>query len=107
MCAVEFYLLFEELNLPRELAVYEPGVGAEEPVILATEGYSKGNGKYLTINLNKNLQKELIGKIDNLKLSVIIFNKQRRYGVWNTRRDKNMIGWMYKELNLNIRRDII
>lgn len=70
--AAEFYLVFEELGMPKNLSVYEPGVGGCDPVVIATEAYSSGLGNYLTINLNKDLQNELAGKIDHHKISIRI-----------------------------------
>jgi SAM-dependent methyltransferase len=61
-------LAFEELGLPRGLAVYEPGAGASEPVLLAAGAYSGGAGRYVTLNLNRPLAAELRAKLGNVKL---------------------------------------
>ena len=57
--AAQYYELFAALCLPRTLAVYEPCVGASNPVIIAAEAYSSGDAHYLTINLNRKLREEL------------------------------------------------
>ena len=77
--AAQYYEVFEALQLPRAVAVYEPCVGASCPVILAAEAYSGGKADYLTINLNRKLRAELQPKIDHLTLSVRIIedNAQR------------------------------
>jgi len=77
--AAEYYELFEMFNLPRELAVFEPGVGASDPVILAAEAYSNGLGSYSAVNLNRPLARELRRKITHLKMSIHIIhdNAQR------------------------------
>src|SRR5437660_1047664 len=62
--AVQWLAAFEELNLPRNLRVYEPCAGGSEPVILAAEIYSSGQGQYTTVNLNRILAAELRGKVD-------------------------------------------
>lgn len=70
--AAQYYDLFEMLNLPRSLTVYEPCAGASNPVILAAEAYSAGKAEYLTINLNRNLRGQLQRKIAHLKTPVRI-----------------------------------
>jgi hypothetical protein len=70
--AAQYYELFAALNLPRALAVYEPCVGASDPVIVAAAAYSRGQGRYLTINLNRKLREELAEKIAHLTLPVRI-----------------------------------
>jgi hypothetical protein len=70
--AAQYYELFEALALPRALAVYEPCVGASNPVIIAAEAYSQGKGRYLTINLNRKLREEMGEKIAHLTMPVRI-----------------------------------
>jgi len=61
--AAQYFELFEALDLPRDLSVYEPCVGASNPVILAAEAHSDGCANYLTINLNTKLRAQLQAKI--------------------------------------------
>ena len=77
--AAQYYEVFEALHPPRTFAVYEPCVGASNPVILAAEAYSGGEANYLTINLNRKLREELQPKIAHLKMSIRIIedNAQR------------------------------
>ncbi|MGD0093420.1 MAG: hypothetical protein ABSE73_26200 [Planctomycetota bacterium] len=77
--AAQYYEVFEALQPPRALRVYEPCVGASCPVILATEAYSGGQASYLTINLNRKLREELQPKTAHLKMSIRIIedNAQR------------------------------
>lgn len=79
--AAQYYEIFEALELPRALSVYEPCVGASNPVIVATEAYSGGQGRYLTINLNHKLREQLQGKIGHLKmdLQIITDNAQNAF----------------------------
>ena len=56
---VQWIEAFEELDLPRRLRVFEPCAGGSEPVLLATEIYSRGAGGYTTLNLNRPLAAEL------------------------------------------------
>ena len=72
--AAEYHELFDVLNLPRQLVVYEPCVGGSNPVILATEAYSYGQAKYLTVNLNRALRAELQSKIGHLESSICIID---------------------------------
>ena len=77
--AAQYYEVFEALQSPREMAVYEPCVGASNPVILACEAYSGGRASYLTINLNRPLRAQLQSKIGHLKMPIRIIedNAQR------------------------------
>jgi hypothetical protein len=70
--AAQYYDLFEMLNLPRSLTVYEPCAGASNPVILAAEAYSTGKAEYTAINLNRNLRGQLQRKIAHLRMNVRI-----------------------------------
>jgi hypothetical protein len=70
--AAQYYEVFKALQPPRELAVYEPCVGASPPVIVATDAYSDGAGIYLTINLNRKLRNELLEKIAHIETPVRI-----------------------------------
>jgi SAM-dependent methyltransferase len=70
--AAQYYEVFEALQPPCTMAVYEPCVGASNPVILATEAFTKGHGRYVTINLNRKLREQLEPKIAHLKMSVRI-----------------------------------
>ena len=76
--AAQYYEIFEALNLPRTLAVYEPCVGASPPVIFATEAFSAGQGSYFTINLNQRLRAQLQGKIAHLKMPVRVVEDDAR-----------------------------
>ena len=70
--AAQYYEIFQALQLPRAMAVYEPCVGASTPVIVATEAYSQGKARYLAINLNRGLQEELPPQIAHLKTPIRI-----------------------------------
>jgi SAM-dependent methyltransferase len=77
--AAQYYEVFEALAPPRNLALYEPCVGGSNPVIVATEAYSRGKAKYLTINLNRKLREELRSTIAHLRMEIRIIedNAQR------------------------------
>lgn len=77
--AAEYRDVFEALDLPRRLSVYEPCVGGSEPVIIAAEAYGSGQANYLTVNLNRQLRAELQRKISHLESSIRIVddNAQR------------------------------
>jgi hypothetical protein len=77
--AAEYRDVFEVLDLPRRLSVYEPCVGGSEPVIIAAEAFSSGRANYLTVNLNRQLRAELQRKISHLESSIRIVddNAQR------------------------------
>jgi len=72
--AAQYYEIFRALDLPHDLVVYEPCVGASNPVILAAEAYSSGHGTYSTVNLNRPLREELQQKIGHLKSSIRIID---------------------------------
>jgi len=69
---VQWLALFEELNLPRNLRVYEPCPGSSEPALFATEIYTHGRGAYHSLNLNRPLAAQLREKIGKLQLSIEI-----------------------------------
>jgi len=77
--AAQYYEVFEALQPPRTMAVYEPCVGGSNPVIIATEAYGGGKASYLAINLNRKLREELRGKTAHLKTPIRIIedNAQR------------------------------
>lgn len=77
--AAQYYEVFQALQPPRNLAVYEPCVGASNPVIVATEAYSEGAASYLTINLNRRLRAQLQPRIAHLRMPIRIIedNAQR------------------------------
>ncbi len=70
--AVQWLAAFEDLALPRTLRVFEPCAGASEPVVLATEIYTGGQGAYTTINLNRPLAAQLRVKIGKVRIPVRI-----------------------------------
>jgi hypothetical protein len=70
--AASWLMVFEDLGLPRRLAVYEPCVGSSEPVILAADTYSRGGGSYTTVNLNRPLAAELGAKLGKVGMPVRI-----------------------------------
>ncbi|MBI5093556.1 MAG: hypothetical protein HZB26_14075 [Candidatus Hydrogenedentes bacterium] len=70
--AAQYYEVLEALRPPRELAVYEPCVGASCPVIRAVEAYSGGKGSHLTINLNRKLREQLQRKIAPIAMPIRI-----------------------------------
>lgn len=73
--AAQYYEVFEALQVPRALTIYEPCVGASCPVILAAEAYSGGEADYTTINLNRKLRSELQSKIAHLEMKVRIIEE--------------------------------
>ena len=70
--AAQYYELFEALRPPRSMSLYEPCVGASNPVMLAAEAYSGGEGRYVTMNLNRRLREQLLERTAHLKMSVRI-----------------------------------
>jgi hypothetical protein len=68
--AAQYYEIFEALQPPRSMALYEPCVGASNPVMLAAEAYSGGQARYVTMNLNRRLREQLQEKTAHLKMSV-------------------------------------
>jgi hypothetical protein len=70
--AAQYYEIFEALRPPRSVSLYEPCVGASNPVMLAAEAYSGGEARYVTMNLNRRLREQLQGKTAHLKMSVRI-----------------------------------
>ena len=77
--AAQYYEIFETLQPPRSMALYEPCVGASNPVMLAAEAYSRGQARYVTMNLNRRLREQLQEKNAHLKMSVRVIedNAQR------------------------------
>lgn len=77
--AAQYYEVFQALQPPRTMAVYEPCVGASNPVIVATEAYSAGAASYLAINLNRRLRVQLQPHIAHLRMPIRIIedNAQR------------------------------
>ncbi|MBX7258007.1 MAG: hypothetical protein K1Y02_16725 [Candidatus Hydrogenedentes bacterium] len=70
--AAQYYEVFEALQPPRRMTVFEPCVGASCPVILAMEAYTGGEASYTTINLNRKLRDQLQVKIAHLKSEIRI-----------------------------------
>lgn len=74
--AVQWLAAFEELNLPRNLRVFEPCTGSSEPVILAADIHSAGTGEYTALNLNRPLAAELHGKLENIRIPVNVIEEE-------------------------------
>jgi hypothetical protein len=70
--AAQYYEVFRALQPPRTMAVYEPCVGASNPVIVACAAYSDSAARYLTINLNRPLRAQLQGRIAHLRMPIRI-----------------------------------
>lgn len=70
--AAQYYELFMALQVSREMIIYEPCVGASNPVILAAEAYSNGKAEYTAINLNCKLREQLQSKISHLRMNIRI-----------------------------------
>jgi SAM-dependent methyltransferase len=70
--AVSWLGVFEELNLPKPLKIFEPCAGSSEPIILASEIYTNGEADYTTVNLNRPLAEELKAKLSKLKMRIQI-----------------------------------
>lgn len=68
--SAQYLALFERFGLPEELAVYEPGAGASDSVTVAVAAHSGGKGRYVTINLNRNLRAEFLQKTAHLRMDV-------------------------------------
>ena len=79
--AAQYYEVFEILDLPEQLKVYEPCVGASDPIIMAAEAYSNGQADYTTVNLNRPLREELQGKIGHLKTSIHIIDDNAQHAL--------------------------
>lgn len=73
--AVQWLSAFEELELPRRLRVFEPCTGSSEPVILAMEIYSDGQGHYTAVNLNRPLAAQLREKIGKVRSRVHVIEE--------------------------------
>lgn len=73
--AVQWLATFEELDLPRRLRVFEPCAGSSEPVVLAAEIYSGGEGEYTTLNLNRPLAAQLRPKLGKVRTAVRIIEE--------------------------------
>lgn len=72
--AAQYAEAFAVLGLPQELSVYEPCVGASDPVIVAAEAYSGGRARYTAVNLNRKLRAELDGKVAHLRSSIRVID---------------------------------
>ena len=83
--AAQYYEVFGALQPARDLAVYEPCVGASNPVLVATEAYSHGAAKYLSINLNRRLREQLRPKIAHLQMSVRIIEDNAQQALTHLR----------------------
>jgi hypothetical protein len=70
--AAQYYEVLDALKPPRALNIYEPCVGASNPVIVAAAAYSNDSANYLTINLNRKLCGQLRQKIAHLKMPIRI-----------------------------------
>ncbi len=70
--AAQYYEVFQALDLPKDMTVYEPCVGASCPVILAAEAHSGGLASYLSLNLNRRLREQLRAKTAHVKMPLDI-----------------------------------
>lgn len=70
--AAQYYRLFEVLKLPKTLAVYEPGAGAEPPVVVASAALGGHQSRYTTMNLNKPLHTKLMQALNDQPSSYTI-----------------------------------
>jgi SAM-dependent methyltransferase len=68
--AAQWLSVFEALELPRTLRAYEPCNGSSEPVLLAVDAYTNGQGQYVGVNLNRPLAAELHHKLAKLTIKV-------------------------------------
>ena len=79
--AAQYYALFEVLDLPKAHAVYEPGAGAEPPVLIASTAFGEGRSRYTTINLNQQLHAKLMNALQDRSLNhrIIADNAQAAF----------------------------
>lgn len=68
--AAQWLSVFETLELPRTLRAYEPCTGSSEPILLAVDAYTHGQGEYVGVNLNRPLAAELHHKLTHLTIKV-------------------------------------
>ncbi|MEM7124710.1 MAG: hypothetical protein AAF702_00195 [Chloroflexota bacterium] len=62
--AAQYYELFRALGVTKDHAVYEPGAGAEPPVLVASRALGGVQASYTTINLNQQLHERLTNALD-------------------------------------------
>jgi hypothetical protein len=72
LLAVQWRALFEALELPRTLTLYEPCAGSSEPVIVAGDAHCDGSADYTTLNLNRPLAAQLRPKLGKIRSRVRI-----------------------------------
>ena len=72
--AAQYLELLRHFRLPTSPVIYEPCVGASDPVIVALEAYADGRGRYTAINLNDRLRRELEGKTAHLRTRIDIIS---------------------------------
>ena len=67
-----WYDLFNKLSLPTDMSIYEIATGDIIYVPQALDIYSAKRGKYITLNLNKELSQNFISKTANLDVNIRI-----------------------------------
>lgn len=77
--AAQYATLFAHLELPRELAVYEPAAGASDSVTVAVDAHSSGSGRYATINLNRPLRDGFRAKTAHLQLRIDVIDDHAQH----------------------------
>jgi hypothetical protein len=65
-----WYDLFHKLNLPFEMSIYEIATGDTVHVPQSLDIYSADRGKYITLNLNKELSQSFLSKTKNIDANV-------------------------------------
>ena len=65
-----WYSLFHNLNLPFEMSIYEIATGDTVHVLQSLDIYSANRGKYVTLNLNKELSQSFLSKTKNIDADV-------------------------------------
>lgn len=75
LLTVQWRALFEALDLPHRLALYEPCVGSSEPVIMAADLYCDGAANYTALNLNRALAAQLRPKLGKIRSEVRIIEE--------------------------------
>lgn len=72
LLAVQWRALFEALELPHRLTLYEPCAGSSEPIVLAADLHCEGAADYTTLNLNRPLAAQLRPKLGKIRSRVRI-----------------------------------
>ena len=67
-----WYNLFKKLNMPADMSIYEIAAGDGTYVPQSLDIYSANRGKYVTLNLNKELSRNFMSKTEHIDADVRI-----------------------------------